>query len=94
MLMVLNFFVPMLALAVTYGRIGWELWCSQAIGEVVPMQAERMRSKRKVHAVLTTDVRVGHKVGEIGPKWDKLGPFSDQIIVLKESWIFPCLGSI
>ncbi|XP_035824812.1 tachykinin-like peptides receptor 99D isoform X2 [Aplysia californica] len=48
LLMVVNYFVPMITLAATYLRIGWELWGSQAIGEAVPMQAERIRSKRKV----------------------------------------------
>ena len=27
------------------------------------------------------DVRFGHKVGQIGPKWDKSWTFSDQILV-------------
>ncbi|CAL1529744.1 unnamed protein product [Lymnaea stagnalis] len=46
--MILNYFLPMLTLFGTYARIGWELWCSKAIGEAVPMQAERVKSKRKV----------------------------------------------
>ncbi|BFZ18082.1 hypothetical protein BsWGS_21121 [Bradybaena similaris] len=48
LLMVLNYFLPMITLFATYVRIGWELWGSQAIGEAVSMQAERVRSKRKV----------------------------------------------
>nr|KAI8766675.1 tachykinin-like peptides receptor 99D isoform X2 [Biomphalaria glabrata] len=48
LLMVLNYFLPMVTLFGTYARIGWELWGSKAIGEVVPMQAERVRRKRKV----------------------------------------------
>lgn len=51
LLMVLNYFLPMITLFATYARIGWELWGSQTIGEVVPMQAERVRSKRKVSEV-------------------------------------------
>nr|KAG5690705.1 hypothetical protein BaRGS_005068 [Batillaria attramentaria] len=47
-LMVLNYFLPMVTLACTYVRISWELWISKTIGEAVPMQAERIRSKRKV----------------------------------------------
>lgn len=46
--MVLNYFLPMVTLAGTYARISWELWVSRTIGEAVPMQAERIRSKRKV----------------------------------------------
>ena len=48
--MVLNYFLPMVTLAGTYARISWELWVSRTIGEAVPMQAERIRSKRKVSA--------------------------------------------
>ncbi|KAH9495292.1 Tachykinin-like peptides receptor 99D [Bulinus truncatus] len=48
LLMVLNYFLPMLTLFGTYARIGWELWGGKTIGEAVPMQAERVRSKRKV----------------------------------------------
>ena len=29
----------------------------------------------------TMDGRFGYKVGQIGPKWDKSGAFSDQISV-------------
>ncbi|XP_070188358.1 tachykinin-like peptides receptor 99D [Littorina saxatilis] len=47
-LMVLNYFLPMVILTVTYSRISWELWVSRTIGEAVSMQAERIRSKRKV----------------------------------------------
>ena len=31
--------------------------------------------------VFTMDGRFGSKVGQIGPKWDKSGAFSDQISV-------------
>nr|UPH84402.1 tachykinin receptor long subtype [Haliotis discus hannai] len=48
LLMILNYFLPMVTLAGTYARIGWELWGSKAIGETIPMQAERIKSKRKV----------------------------------------------
>ncbi|KAK6169371.1 hypothetical protein SNE40_020439 [Patella caerulea] len=48
LLIIFNYFLPMLTLAGTYARIGWELWGSQVIGETVPMQAERVKSKRKV----------------------------------------------
>ncbi|ESO87099.1 hypothetical protein LOTGIDRAFT_107384 [Lottia gigantea] len=48
LLMIVNYFLPMMTLACTYTRISWELWGSQAIGETVPMQAERVKSKRKV----------------------------------------------
>ncbi|XP_059147321.1 tachykinin-like peptides receptor 99D [Physella acuta] len=48
LLMVLNYFLPMITLFATYARIGWELWGSKTIGEAVPMQAERVRGKRKV----------------------------------------------
>ena len=30
---------------------------------------------------LTDDIMFGSKVGQIGPKWDKSGTFSDQISV-------------
>lgn len=32
-------------------RIGWELWGSKAIGEAVPMQTERVKSKRKASTI-------------------------------------------
>jgi len=39
----------------------------------------------------TRNVRIGLKVGQIGPKWDKSGTFSDQISV--HFWpIFPNLS--
>ena len=31
--------------------------------------------------LITRDGRFGSKVGQIGPKWDKSGAFSDQISV-------------
>ncbi|PVD37387.1 hypothetical protein C0Q70_04386 [Pomacea canaliculata] len=46
--MILNYFLPIVTLAVTYSRIAWKLWDSKAIGEALPMQVERIRSKRKV----------------------------------------------
>ncbi|KAK3765565.1 hypothetical protein RRG08_067287 [Elysia crispata] len=47
-LMILNYFLPIITLSATYVRIGWELWGSKVIGETVPMQADRVKSKRKV----------------------------------------------
>ena len=38
--------------------------------------------KRVLIPLATMDVRVRIKVGQIGPKWDKSGTFSDQISVL------------
>ncbi|RUS74097.1 hypothetical protein EGW08_018144 [Elysia chlorotica] len=48
LLMILNYFLPIITLTATYVRIGWELWGSKVIGETVPMQADRVKSKRKV----------------------------------------------
>ena len=52
---------------------------------------------------LSRDVRVGHKMGQIGHKWDKSGTFYDQfqyilvrrskmywILILKRIWIILC----
>ncbi|KAL8588608.1 hypothetical protein ACOMHN_067461 [Nucella lapillus] len=55
-LMVLNYFLPIITLAATYARISWELWIGRTIGEAVPMQAERIRSKRKVVKMLVAVV--------------------------------------
>ncbi|XP_070188356.1 tachykinin-like peptides receptor 99D [Littorina saxatilis] len=57
-LMVLNYFLPMVILTVTYSRISWELWVSRTIGEAVSMQAERIRSKRKVVKMMVAVVMI------------------------------------
>ena len=47
--MLVNYFLPLLILTVTYTRVGIELWGSQAIGENTVDQMESVRSKRKVN---------------------------------------------
>ncbi len=47
-LMMVNYFVPLGILTVTYVRVGIELWGSQTIGEYTARQEENVRSKRKV----------------------------------------------
>lgn len=46
--MLVNYVVPLVALAVTYARVGFELWGSQAIGERTANHDETVKSKRKV----------------------------------------------
>ena len=38
-------------------------------------------NRSQSHRVVSMDGRLGFKVGQIGPKWDKFGAFSDQISV-------------
>ncbi len=47
--MMVNYFVPLTILAVTYARVGCELWGSRYIGEYNTQQAENVRSKRRVN---------------------------------------------
>ena len=49
--MLVNYFLPLLILAVTYSRVGVELWGSRAIGENTVKQAESVRNKRRVSMV-------------------------------------------
>ena len=46
--MVMTYFLPMMSMCYTYSRIGLELWGSRAIGEATEVQAESIKSKRKV----------------------------------------------
>ena len=46
--MLVDYFVPLGALAGTYARVGKELWGSQAIGEASKKQEEAVKSKRRV----------------------------------------------
>ncbi|XP_069124041.1 tachykinin-like peptides receptor 99D [Argopecten irradians] len=48
LIILVTYLLPMTTLAVTYSRIGVELWGSRAIGENTPVQYERIKSKRKV----------------------------------------------
>lgn len=47
-LMVINYFLPMFILIVTYTFLGKELWGSKAIGENTSIQQQRVKAKRKV----------------------------------------------
>ena len=46
--MLVNYVAPIVALGVTYTRVGVELWGSQAIGERTTRQEDSVRSKRRV----------------------------------------------
>ena len=46
--MIMTYFLPMMSMCYTYSRIGLELWGSRAIGEATEVQAESIKSKRKV----------------------------------------------
>ncbi|KAJ8318638.1 hypothetical protein KUTeg_003729 [Tegillarca granosa] len=48
LIMAVTYVLPMTTLAITYTRIGIELWGSRAIGEYTPVQYERNKSKRRV----------------------------------------------
>jgi len=47
-LLLINYVIPLVILAVTYSIVGRRLWGSQTIGERLPGQAETVRSKRRV----------------------------------------------
>ena len=47
-LLLINYIVPLLVLALTYSVVGRRLWGSQVVGVQVPGQAETVRSKRRV----------------------------------------------
>ena len=47
-LLVATYLAPLTAIAVTYTRVGVELWGSKAIGERTTGQEETTKSKRKV----------------------------------------------
>jgi len=50
-----------MTLAITYSRVGVELWGSRAIGEDTSMQHDRVKSKRKVsrnHIILDFAIRL------------------------------------
>ena len=46
--MILTYFLPMAIMTGLYAAIGIELWGSQAIGEATAVQAESIKSKRRV----------------------------------------------
>ena len=46
--MIMTYFLPMISMCYTYSRIGLELWGSRAIGEATTVQADSIKSKRKV----------------------------------------------
>ena len=61
-LLLINYVVPLVILAVTYSFVGRRLWGNQAIGERLPGQAETVRSKRRVrrpHCIVHMCVCVG-----------------------------------
>lgn len=48
-ILLLQYFIPLIALAYTYSRIGYVIWIKKTPGEAVPMRDERLaNSKRKV----------------------------------------------
>jgi len=53
-----NYVIPLAALAVTYARVGNELWGSQAVGERTPAQDEAIKAKRKVMHMVIDDVYI------------------------------------
>ena len=58
-LMLVQYFIPLTVLALTYGRIGYVIWIQTIPGEAVQTRDERMASsKRKVlyHGVRVTFV--------------------------------------
>ena len=54
-------------------------WSTQHTG--MESRAGSSLIKDKVFNLFDRDCRFGSKVSQIGPKWDKFGPFSDQISV-------------
>jgi len=49
LLLAVTYVIPLVMVAVTYTRVGFELWGSKTIGERTAGQDETLRSKRKVH---------------------------------------------
>ena len=48
----LTYVLPVVAMAVSYSRMGRVLWGSQSIGELSSRQLESIQSKRKVICIL------------------------------------------
>ena len=68
--MLIDYFVPLGALAGTYIRVGMELWGSKAIGEATKKQEETVKSKRRVsismsnHSVKSRILVGGYELGK------------------------------
>ena len=60
LLLAVNYVIPLAVLAVTYTRVGVELWGSKTIGERTAGQDETLKSKRKVleHTIVGKVVRL------------------------------------
>jgi len=58
LLMIVTYVVPLAALAITYTRVGVELWGHKSIGERTASQDETLRSKRKVQPARSTHLRL------------------------------------
>ena len=48
---------------------------------LLPIYPVLPQSASRVYRVCARDGRIGSKVGQIGPKWDKSGTLTDQILV-------------
>jgi len=57
LLMIVTYVVPLAALAITYTRVGVELWGHKSIGERTASQDETLKSKRKVQSARWTHLR-------------------------------------
>jgi len=58
LLMIVTYVVPLAALAITYTRVGVELWGHKSIGERTASQDETLKSKRKVQSARWTHLRL------------------------------------
>ena len=63
------------------GRVGVDRPHGQGLVVKIITHLNKDSSLYPVHRGVHRDGRFGSKVGQIGPKWDKSGTFSDQISV-------------
>ena len=57
------------------------VWAGRNVSEFTATTDVLVRHQSTVMMVCVRDDRFGSKVGQLGPKWDKSGSFSDQISV-------------
>jgi len=55
-LLLINYIVPLVILALTYSVVGSRLWGNQVIGEQLPGQADTVKSKRRVRHCIVYNI--------------------------------------
>ena len=65
----------------TSGAISGRVMTSSSSGRSRERRHSEVEVKGQLDGVSSRDGRFGSEVGQIGPKWDKSGAFSDQISV-------------